>query len=205
VFADGFEAGNMGAWSSSATAGGNLDVAGSAALSGSYGLRATISNRTGMYLTDDTPSAASDYHARFQFDPNSVSMASRRVQTIFAGRSSSGNKVILVQFRSNNGTYQVRAGARQNNGSTKYSPWSSIGDAPHAVEAGWSAATTTNGTDGSVSLWVDGSLVATKTGLANGSQRVDDARLGPQVIPSGTSGVELFDGFVSTLSSYIGP
>ena len=205
VFADGFESGSTGGWTAAATNGGRLVVAPAAALSGSFGLRATIANRTDMYVADSSPAAATSYHARFQFDPNSVGGAAGKTHTILIGRSAAGANTLIVQVQSKTGGYQVRAGARKNNGTTTYSAWSTITDAPHTLEVGWTAATATNATNGSLSVWIDGTSKPGVTGIGNGSQRIDDARLGPQSIPIGVTGVELFDGFVSTVSSYIGP
>ena len=75
IFKDGFESGSFSAWSASVTNGGNLSVSSNAALSGNYGMQATIRNATGMYLRDDSPNAETRYRARFYFDPNSISMA----------------------------------------------------------------------------------------------------------------------------------
>jgi subtilisin family serine protease len=205
VFADGFETGGTGAWSSSVTNGGRLVVAASAALSGQYGLQATISNLADMYVADDSPNAASAYRARFEFDPNSVVIAPNKVHAVFTGRSGAGTNTVVIEVRSATAGYQVRVGGRLNSGATAYSAWATISDAPHAIELEWSSATGKNSKNGAVSLWTDGTAQPGASKLANGSQRVDDARLGPQTIPTGVSGVELFDGFVSTLTSYIGP
>ena len=43
------------------------------------------------------------------------------------------------------------------------------------------------------------------TQLANGGQRVDEARLGPQGLVAGVTGAEYYDDFVSTATTYIGP
>ena len=131
-------------------------------------------------------------------------MVSGKTHTIFTGRASAGTNTLFLQVRKASGGYEVRVGTRLNSGTTKYTVWSLISDAPHSIEIGWTAATTTSGTNGALSLWIDGSTKPGVTKLANGSQRVDDARLGPQTIPTGISGVELFDGFVSTVTSYIG-
>jgi hypothetical protein len=80
-----------------------------------------------------------------------------------------------------------------------------VSDAAHRIEVAWSAASTAKGSDGSLRLWVDGALATELTSLANGSQRIDSAQLGAQGVPSGNKGSELFDAFVSTVSTYIGP
>jgi hypothetical protein len=177
----------------------------SAALVGTYGLRANIADRKEMYVADATPSAAISYHARFRFDPNSVVITSGKTHDVFHGLNRSGTAVITVQVRAATGGYQVRVGSLLRSGSTTYSSWSSMTDAPHTIEIGWQAATTSTGQNGAQRLWLDGTLTQAQTTLANGTTRVDEARLGPQVIPSGVTGTEYFDHFASTVTSYIGP
>jgi hypothetical protein len=205
IFADGFESGTTGAWSSTASNSGRLSVGSAAALSNTLGMSATISNRTDTYVADSSPASLSTYHARFQFDPNGVTIPTTKTHVLFSGLASNGNKSVVIQVRQVGTGYEIRTGARLNSGTVKYGAWTAVADAPHSVEIGWSAATTSSGTNGSLALWIDGSPGPVTSALANGSQRIDDARLGPQTIPSGVSGVEYFDGFASTTASYIGP
>jgi hypothetical protein len=169
------------------------------------GLSAAITNRASMYVADASPNAVAEYHARFEFDPNSVTMQARRSHAILAGQTPSGASTLAVHLRAGTGGYQIHASVRQNSGSLKYTPWVTISDGPHSIQIAWFAATTSNGTDGSLSIWVDGVPGSSATDIANGSERIDEVRLGPQWIGSGISGIELFDGFVSTWSSFIGP
>lgn len=204
VFANGFESGLLTVWSSSATNNGKLSITAGSALSGTRGLSAAIANRNDEYVDDATPKALKTYHARFQFDPNTVSIASGKSHLIFVGLGSGGKQSVVIQVRKAILGYEIQAGALANNGTVKYTAWKAVSDAPHTIEIGWAAATTTSGTNGSTTLWVDGLAASTVSGIANGSQRIDDARLGPQSIPTGVAGTEYFDGFVSTVSSYIG-
>ena len=57
IFADGFESGNLAAWSSSMVDGGDLSVSPSAALVGSQGLQAVIDDNNTLVVIDDTPTA----------------------------------------------------------------------------------------------------------------------------------------------------
>jgi hypothetical protein len=97
----------------------------------------------------------------------------------------------------------VRTATTLNTASIRFSTWATITDAPHSIEVAWLAAT--SGSNGSDNLYVDGVLVGAVTGLANSSTRVDTVRLGAQNLPTGVAGVEYFDAFVSTYSTYIGP
>ncbi len=204
LFADGFESGSTVRWSTTATNGGRLSVNAGAALSGTFGASATISNRVDTYVEDASPNAVMSYHARFQFDPNGVVIGSGKTHVLVAGHAANGNEIAVVQIRRVSVGYEIRTGARLDGGTVKYGAWAAIGDAPHTIELGWSAATGT-GRNGTVGLWVDGTAGSTLSGLTNGSGRVEAARLGPQSIPSGVSGTEYFDSFASTTTRYIGP
>jgi hypothetical protein len=185
------------------TNGGRLTVATRAALAGAYGLRASIANRNDAYVADATPTAERAYHARFLFDANGVSIASGKTHDMFVGTSASGATNVRIQITSASNAYMMRTGTLLDSGSIKYSAWAHITDAPHSIEVAWQAAT--SGSNGSTILYVDGSPVASVTGLANPSARIDSVRLGPQSVGSGIAGVEYFDSFVSKRSGYIGP
>jgi hypothetical protein len=156
-----------------------------------------------MYVADNSPSAESNYHARFKFDPNSVTISSGAVHDIFVGTNAAGTVSLRLQITRSSRLYQLRTASLLDSGSIRYSSWVSLSDAPHSLEIAWQAATT--GSNGSHLLYIDGAPASSVTGLANSSSRVDTVRFGPQALPSGVSGVEYFDGFASTRTGYIGP
>jgi RHS repeat-associated protein len=203
---DGFESGNLGAWSSSATDGGNLSVSAAGALVGSYGLQALINDTNVLYARDDTPNAETRYRARFYFDPNSISLPSGGTHIIFAGFNSGNTQAFRVEFANNGGIYQVRAGARLDGLTTgfTYSSWYTISDAAHYIEIDWQASSAAGQNNGYLTLWLDGAQQQNVTGLDNDTRRVDYAELGAGNLPSGTSGTEYFDAFESRRTSYIG-
>jgi len=65
IFADGFEAGNLAAWTASSVNGGDLAVSISSSLVGNYGMQAIINDNTAIYVTDDSPNGETRYRARF--------------------------------------------------------------------------------------------------------------------------------------------
>jgi subtilisin family serine protease len=206
IFTDGFESGNFSAWSSTKTNSNRLSVSASAALIGVRGMQALITSTTTMYVADNSPVAEASYHARFYFSPNSVSMPDGATHDLFLGRSSSGTAIFRVQFRRSAGNYQVRGLVRTNSGSTLTTSWYTLSNASHAIEIAWLAASTSSSSDGSLSLWLDGALKQTRSGVANGSYRLEEVRLGPaNGLSSGITGVEYYDAFVSTRTSYVGP
>lgn len=200
IFADSFESGGLGQWSSAATAGGNLSVTSSAAMQGASGMQAAILSTTAMYVTDQTPNAENNYAARFYFHPNSAPLVNGRVFTIFSGYSAGGAEVFRIQQRLASGVYQVRVLTRLDNGGAASTRWYPINNAANAIEISWQAAAS-----GSLRLWTNGTLRETKTSLANGAQSLDSVRLGPQDLTVGISGTLYFDDFLSNRGSYIGP
>ena len=141
IFADGFESGNLSAWSANDIDFGDLSVSPAAALVGSQGLQAVIDDANTIYVTDDTPNAEPRYRARFYFDPNSITMASSDAHFIFKGFNGTTTEVLKVEFRNSSGVYQLRAALLNNSSAWTNMSWFTISDAPHFIEVDWRAAT----------------------------------------------------------------
>lgn len=184
IFKDGFESGNFAAWTSSSTAGGNLTVTTTAALSGTYGVRANVITTTAMYVQDDTPNAETRYRARFSFDPNSIPMAAANAHYLFYGYSGASTVVLRIEFQCataacpTSGAYQIRANIVNTGTTWVNTAWYTITDAPHVIEFDWKRASTSNGTDGYLTLWIDGTQRENKTGIGNGNRLIDKVQLG---------------------------
>lgn len=206
IFADGFESGNLAAWSASAIGGGDLSVTATAALVGSQGLQAAINDLTNMYVQDNTPFGETRYRARFYFDPNSMVMAANEAHTIFQGLPVSGGSAFQLNVRYVGGVYQIQAQVRNDDATwTNLLPYA-LTDAPHAIEIDWQAAASAGANNGAFTLWLDGILKESKTALDNDLQRIDQVKLGPVYgLDAGTVGVEYFDAFESRRITYIGP
>jgi hypothetical protein len=199
IFADGFESGNLSAWSGSSGGTTRIGVSGPAALTGSYGMRAVISGNTPSYVRDDRPVNEASARARFRFDPNSTT-TKNLTTTILAGRSGNGTEIFRVQFRASGGAGEVRAQVQRSNG-TASTGWFPVSDAPHALEIAWQSATSAT-----FSLYVDGTLRQSLTGLSTSSWRLEQVRMGPlSGLSGGMSGTEFFDDYVMTRTSPIGP
>jgi hypothetical protein len=206
IFADGFESGNLSAWSSSVTDAGDLRVTTGAALVGSRGLRALIDDNNPIYVTDDTPNAEPHYRARFYFDPNSISMVSGDTHTIFVGYRNTSTAVLRGLFRFSNGAYQIRFSLLNDSGTWLNTNWFTISNAPHSVEVNWRVATAAGANNGVLTLWIDGTQKANLTGIDNDTRRIDRVRMGAiSGIDTGTRGTYYFDAFVSHRHTYIGP
>jgi hypothetical protein len=206
ILADGFELGNLSAWSSATTDGGNLSVSAAAALVGAQGMQALINDNHSIYVTDDHPTAEPRYRARFYFDPNTIAMSNSNSHYIFYGRNATGTVILRVQFRLSSGQYQVRASLLNDSTSFTSTAWFTISDAPHSIELDWRASTAAGANNGGLTLWMDGVQEADLTGVDNDTRRIDSVRLGAVAgIDTGTRGTYYFDAFESRRQTYIGP
>jgi hypothetical protein len=206
IFEDGFESGDLSAWSSSVTDSGSLRVTTAAASDGTYGLQAEINDSNSIYVIDNTPNAETNYRVRFYFDPNSIPMAEKDAFYIFSGYSGSSVDVLRVEFRLFKGIYQLRVAIRNDGNSWTNSTWIDMSGGPQLVEVSWSAATAVGANNGSLTLWVDEVQLADLTRIDNDTRRIDQVRLGAVAeLDTGTRGTLDFDAFVSKRQSYIGP
>jgi hypothetical protein len=182
------------------TNGGNLSVSPSAALVGGYGMQATFTNTTAMYVRDDSPVAEARYRARFYFDPNSISMASGNYVYLLQGHDTSNQVILFIQFNRSSTSYQLRARA-YDSGLANYvnTPYVNITDAAHVVEVDW-------GNDGHLTFWVDGVQQSSLTGINNSIYKMESVRLGaPFMFATLNSGSYYIDEFESRRQTYIGP
>jgi hypothetical protein len=206
IFSNGFDAGNLSAWSSSAIGGGDLSANAAAAMSGAFGMRAVINDNTSIYVVDNTPAAETRYRTRFYFDPNSITMTNGNTHYIFYGYSGTSTIVSRIEFRRSSSVYQVRAQISNDGSTFTSSSFTTITDAPHYIEIDWRASTAPGANNGSLTFWVDGVQTGNITGIDNDTRRIDSIRLGAVAgIDSGTRGTYYFDTFESRRTTYIGP
>ena len=200
IFADGFEAGTTGAWTSTSGAG-RVTVSTAAAAAGRFGLAVTIAGKSAGYVTDASPAAETAYRARFSMAPNGVTMPSGAIMDIFVGRDARGTSVFTLQHRRTAaGTPQVRASVARKSG-TSTTGWISLIGSMTTIELAWASAR-----GSTVSLLVNGVTAATLTGLDTSAYRLEEVRLGPSGgLASGTSGTIYFDRFVSDRTTLLGP
>ena len=206
IFANGFESGNLTAWSSSATDLGDLSANSSAALIGNYCLQAVIDDNVSIYVTDDSPNTETRYRARFYFDPNSIAMPNGDTHYLFYGHQGASTVVMRFQLRRSSNAYQLRAALRNDSSTWTSSSWFTITDASHAIEIDWRASTASGANNGGLTMWIDGTQRADLTGIDNDTRRIDRVQLGAvSGIDTGTRGTYYFDAFESRRQTYIGP
>ncbi len=205
IFADGFEAGNLSAWSTRNNAAA-MSVTSGAALVGSRGMQVTISSTASAYVSDERPAAEPHYRARFYFDPNSITMAAGDSHYIFSGYAGSSTAVLRLLLQYSGGSYQLRASFVDNGSTWTTSPAFTIADAPHYLELEWKAATAPGAKNGSLALWIDGVQQAAYSTGNNDTRRIDKVRLGAiSGMDAGTRGAYFIDAFESRRDTYIGP
>ena len=206
IFSNGFESGNLSAWSSSVTDSGDLSVTAAAAVGGSFGLQALIDNNGAIYVVDNAPTAEARYRARFYFDPNTITMSNGNSHYILYGYSGTTLVVIRVEFRRSSSQYQLRAQILTDGNSWQSTAWFTITDAPHAVEINWQASTAVGANNGNLTFWIDGVQRASLVNVDNDTHRIETIRLGALAgVDSGTRGTYYFDTFESRRVNYIGP
>jgi SdrD B-like protein len=193
---DDFSTGNLSAWSRIA-GGSNLLLRTAAGVDGSPGLSLGLPRRTTSFVQDDSPLAATQYHARFVFNPHFAITGSTR-QILFQGRAASGSQLFQIEYRHwSRGSYDVRIVLRRSTGLVS-GPWVRIGNRAAVLELAWSA-----GRSGALRLYVNGGLKSTLRG--NTSRfRLEQVRLGLLNAMASSSGREYIDGFVSSRTTFIG-
>ena len=210
IFADGFESGDLSAWSAASTGGGDLSVSGAAALKGSTnGLQGVVDDTTGLYVQDDLPEDEYRYRARFYFDTNGFdpgeTSGRRRTRIFIAFEESPTRRLMAVVLRRLAGQYALMGRARLDDNSQDDTGFFDISPGAHFVEVAWSRATGPDANDGSFQLWIDGTSVSTRTGLDNSLSAVDFVRLGALSVKLTADGTLYWDEFESRRLSYIGP
>jgi len=201
IFADGFESGDTGAWSQEVGTG--FTVTSGAALVGSYGLSVDLNNDNARYLIDQTPDGETHYRVRFYLDTaNITTMANGDAFMLLRGVQGTSSGLFNLIFRSAGSTYQVYALALDEAVGYRGTSLYALSAGQHYLELEWQNL----GGTSSLSLWIDGMLKQTVSGLEAGSQAVDEVWFGPWGGNKvGTTGALNLDAFQSQRVNYIGP
>jgi len=167
-------------------------------------MQARVNGNTPGYVTDGTPILDPSYHARFYFNPHGTTTGNvLQAVTIFAGQNAAGTNIFQVQYRRLNaggGTYQVRLAVLRAGGTSTTNWYNITNNAWNAIEIAWQS-----GTNATASLYTNGTLRQSLTGLNTSAYLLDAVRLGPSAgLVAGASGTMYFDSFVSTRNTVIG-
>jgi Zn-dependent metalloprotease len=213
IFANGFDAGNLTAWSVQNTGGGDLVANAPSALAGTpFGMQGTVNDTTSLYVQDNTPNDEPRYRARFYLDPNTFDpgeAASHFRARMLLGFEDQGGGILkrlfAIVLRRQGGQYALMGRVQRDDGTRMDTGFFNITNAPHAVEIDWVKATAPGANNGTFELWIDGVSVKRLTGLDNDVSSIDLARLGALTLKTGASGVMFWDHFDSRRLNYIGP
>lgn len=171
IFADGFESGDLSAWSGAIGAGGPdnfsvrafcfLCVSPTIPIEGAYDLVVSVINRDPHFLRDRKPSNENHYRARFYIDLRGLSMSEDSKFVAFKGRMGKKSPFHLV-VRKLTGKYWVKAILRSDDGDLKKTKWYELPDKPNSIEIDWKAAKSETNHNGYLKLWINGDLMQKK-------------------------------------------
>jgi hypothetical protein len=210
IFSDGFESGDMAAWSRVESGGGDLQISEAAALrSSALGLLANVNDTAPLHVEDHSPQDESAYIARFHFDTNGFDPGEAegrfRVRLLIVLQENPTRRVAAVVLRRLAGAYSVMTRTRLDDGAWADTGFFPISDGPHSVEIIWTRATAAGRDDGLLRFFVDGTEQATLTSLLNSASDVDLVRMGAMAVKPGASGTLFVDEFESRRDTDIGP
>ena len=212
IFTDGWESGDLSAWTTAETDNGHLRASNLAGMTGNWGMRAEALDTNPMFVEDDTPLQENQYRARFHFDTvdfdPGVAQGHLRVRLLIGFAEAPTRRVFAMVLRkSATGQYALEVRTRLDSGLQADTGFVNITAGMHRVEVLWTRASTPGASDGVLRLWIDGHTQEVNLqGLQNnGVGQIDFVRLGALTVKSGASGNLYFDNFVSHRWTYIGP
>lgn len=154
-----------------------LTTTAAAAQTGNAGLEIDLYGSPPRYLQQDYPlMIVTHLGIRFWLNPNDLptSLQGLVVLDVTEDRDGAGAQVFRLRFRSNGRGYEVRAEYPAYNG---FTDWLPIG-AGNMLELRWRAASRFGNADGSLGLWIGGSLGQVLVNLPNDGRTVKSLRLG---------------------------
>ena len=208
ILEDGFESGDLSAWSAASTDGGDLAVT-APAIVGLQGLEGAIDDQNGLFVQDDRPEDESRYRTRFHFDPAQFDPGEAdghlRTRIFIAFEENPTRRMIAVVLRRIGGAYSVMARVRQDDNSQVDTGFFPITAEPHQVEFEWVRSSAADAQDGQFRFWIDGVLRSAVTTHDNSISSVDFTRLGALSVKSGAAGTLRWDAFKATRRLPAGP
>jgi cysteine-rich repeat protein len=202
VFANGFESGDLSAWSGTLTDGGDLSVSPTAALNGTtQGLQGVVNDTNTLLVEDGTPLDENHYRARFFFDPSAFdpgeASSSFRTRIFLGLEENPTRRVFAIVLKRQGGQYSVEGRARNDDGTQSDTGFFDVTAAPHRVDLEWIRSSGPDANDGRFRFALDGSVVANMSGIDNSISSIDFARLGALSLKTGANGTLIWDEFVS--------
>jgi hypothetical protein len=199
LFSDGFESGNVAAWTGGTVgAAARFSVGAAAASAGANGLAVTGSGTLEATLGAPAISpAATGYHARFAFRPNTLRTGTGQVG-ILTGIQTGTTRPLQIQYRraaATNAAAQVRLEVLRSNGTTATTAWVTLpATSFSSLQVDWTASTRAT-----VTLTVNGAATSLTSQNTSG-RTVGSVRLGLANASAPVTGAGHFDAFVSSLN-----
>jgi Matrixin len=210
IFSDGFESGDLSAWSGSRDVSGQLGTEYGNAVEGERALRIALGAGAASYVVDRSPTAETRYRARFYLDATSYvpPTPTARVHILKVYSKTGSTRVVAtLSLRVAAGGPEIQARVRRDDGrnaATSFVPLP-LDAGAHAIEIDWRRSSAPGADDGRFEMWVDGASTAVLDRLDNDLYLVEHARLGVMGASTAASGTLRLDDFVSRRWSYIGP
>lgn len=198
LFSDGFESGDLTAWSANETDSGQLTVTAAATLHGNYGLNLLTDNHNNIWVRDDgVLNTEITYRCRFYIDINSLTMADIDVfKVVYCLSEDWGTGSFIVHLQYSDPNYEiVLQGA--NDGAWDIWDANVVTDEPHCVEVYWKAATGAGNNDGTLKMWIDDVSVYSNVACDSDTEDIGHVTFGAQDLDAGTSGTFYLDDFAS--------
>jgi hypothetical protein len=208
IFDDGFESGDLSAWTTFRDGRGQMVVGPAGALEGSAGLRIALGDSASSYVTDRSPNDEPRYRARFRLDAGAYvpATATARLQLLKVFSSTPAMRwMIILSLRKSGDRPEIQARVRLDDGGSEATPFLTLENRPQSIELDWEKGSGPGANDGRLRLWIDGVLAATVDQLDNDLQRVKHTRFGVMGASTSSSGAIRLDGFKSRRQSYVGP
>jgi len=174
IFSDGYESGDLSAWSSF---NGTVKATSAAARTGLFGGRVRILSRSPKFFSDLTPYEELSYRADFALDIHSLQISENASFRLFeAGTRNKAALVVLVKYSENQ--YWLQARARLDSGAWKNTPWTILLDKYADITIFWKRAGRPQIHDGKLLLLLNGVLAGRARRLDNDTRQIDRVRLG---------------------------
>jgi hypothetical protein len=211
IFQDGFESGDLTAWSGSVSVGGGtLSVTPGAALAGSgFGLQATVNGAGGMFVQDDSPAGEAVYRARFYFDPSQFDPGQAsghfRARVFLMFDEAGSRRLSALVLKRQGDAFSLMQRCRRDDNTQADTGFFPLTPGAHWVMVETAPASTASSSDGRCALTVDGTTLATLSAVQNSLGAVGTVRLGAMSVKAGATGTLRLDEFVSRRRGAIPP
>jgi RHS repeat-associated protein len=204
-----FEDATLADWSATVKDNNNLftnDASAFAPALGAASLAVVVDDNNPVYVQDNSPANNTQYRARFFVNRNTLNMAVNDQFTLFQAKNASGGLVFGIDVNKSAAGYNLVLYSNTDaNPASKPSTTVGLNDGWICLEVNWVAASGAGQNNGLVTLWRNGSMDASLTGLDNDTLSVDSVRLGAvEGVDTGTRGQFNLDAFESRRYTYIG-